>query len=173
MNFSGIITRNPQRVLEEFEQRGLDYIQVVDANDKLDKLNNIIDIAILCGGSKSDLPEQGPYFAQFVNTVDSFDTHPEVVNYYNKMDEVAKLNGTVSVISAGWGPGTFSLNRILLNAFLPGAKPYGFYGLTQPGGVSQGHSDAIRQIEGVLDARQYTHAIPETIERVRNGEIQI
>ncbi len=170
MELAGIITRDPQRVLAEFKKNGLDYTQIVDANNKHDVFNETVDAAILCGGSKNDLPEQGPYFAQFVNTVDSFDTHPDIYDYYNKMNEAAKLNGKVSVISAGWDPGTFSLNRILADAFLPGAKPYGFYGLTERGGVSQGHSDAIRQIPGVLDARQYTHAIPETIERVRNGE---
>ena len=174
MNLSGIVTRNPRRVSDELKQTGVDsYIQVVDARDKamlLKFFDGSINMAILCGGSKNDLPEQGPYFAQLCNTVDSFDTHDRIPEYLQQMDESATKSGNISVISAGWDPGLFSLERVLANAFMPGAKAYGFYGLTETGGVSQGHSDAIRQIQGVKDARQYTHAKPETIQRVRDGE---
>ncbi|MDD5189779.1 MAG: diaminopimelate dehydrogenase [Dehalococcoidales bacterium] len=125
-----------------------------------------IDVAILCGGSKEDTPVQGPAFAKLFNTVDSFDTHAEIPAYFQKMDAIAKERGNVSVISAGWDPGIFSLERVYGDAFLPGSKAYTFWGI----GVSQGHSDAARKVKGVLDARQYTIPINEAIQQVRAGK---
>ena len=157
---SGIITRRPERVREMVSG-----VKVVGFDEGLD-----IDVAILCGGSKTDLPEQGPIFASKYNTVDSFDNHGKIPEYFADINRVAKENHTVAVISAGWDPGTFSLERVLADAFLPGSNPSGFYGLSEKGGLSMGHSDAIRRITGVKDARQYTHAIHEAIERAKQGE---
>jgi diaminopimelate dehydrogenase len=125
-----------------------------------------IDVAILCGGSKEDTPIQGPIFAQKFNTVDSFDTHADIPRYFQQMDSIGKKNGHVSIISAGWDPGIFSLERVLGDAFLPDNKSYTFWGP----GVSQGHSDAARKVKGVIDARQYTLPINNAINAVRNGE---
>ena len=107
---------------------------------------------------------------KFVNTVDSFDNHSCIPQYFAKVDASAQEAGFVSVISTGWDPGVFSMERVLANSFLPGCRAYGFYGLGPKGGLSMGHSDALRTIPGVLDARQFTHAIPEALEKVRNGE---
>jgi len=125
-----------------------------------------IDVVILCGGSKEDTPIQGPEFAKHFSTVDSFDTHTEIPAYFQKMDAAARSYGNVSIISAGWDPGIFSLERILGDAFLPQSKHYTFWGK----GVSQGHSDAARKVGGVLDARQYTIPIEEAIRQVRGGQ---
>lgn len=125
-----------------------------------------IDVAILCGGSKEDMPVQGPVFARQFSTVDSFDTHADIPRYFKKMDAVAKKSGNVSIISAGWDPGVFSMERVLGDAFLPGGKGFTFWGP----GVSQGHSDAARKIKGVLDARQYTLPIKGALEKVRGGK---
>jgi len=125
-----------------------------------------IDVAILCGGSKADTPVQGPVFAGFFNTVDSFDTHADIPAYFTKMDKIAREKGNVSVISAGWDPGIFSLERVYGDAFLPGSRGYTFWGK----GVSQGHSDAARKVSGVLDARQYTVPIETAIAAVRSGK---
>ncbi len=163
MQLAGIMTRDPNRVKKEINN--ID-IYKIDDYEALKKT----DVAILCGGSKKDLPEQGPIFAKYINTVDSFDNHSEILNYFKVMDKTANESKHVSVISTGWDPGTFSLQRVLGNAFIPGAKTYGFYGLTEKGGLSMGHSDALRTIKGVKDARQYTHAIPEAIEKVRAGK---
>ena len=159
---AGIITRRPEQVMSEVAG-----IQVVSF-DKADDLNP--DVLILCGGSATDLPEQGPQFVKAFNTVDSFDTHAKLPDYFKKMDKTAKSNGNVAVIATGWDPGTFSLERVLADAFIPGVKPYGFYGLSEKGGLSMGHSDAIRRVTGVKDARQYTHAIPEAMNDVRSGK---
>lgn len=164
MTISCILSRSPERVKKEI---GNAY--PIFSSEDLDALKNA-DIAILCGGSKSDLPEQGPFFAQYIHTVDSYDNHSQAFEYFTSMDKAAKKASHLSCISIGWDPGTFSVQRVLINAFIPGAKTYGFYGISEKGGLSMGHSDAIRKIDGVLDARQYTHAIPESIERVRNGE---
>jgi diaminopimelate dehydrogenase len=124
-----------------------------------------IDVAILCGGSKEDVPVQGPLFARWYSTVDSFDTHASIPDYFSKMDAIAGECDHVAVISAGWDPGIFSLERVLGDAFLPGSKTYTFWGT----GVSQGHSDAARTVEGVIDARSYTHPIDSAIQQVRSG----
>ena len=125
-----------------------------------------IDVMILCGGSAKDLPEQTPDFAKHFNVIDSFDTHANIPAHFERVDEASKAGGKVAVISVGWDPGLFSLNRMYAGAILPEGKDYTFWGK----GVSQGHSDAIRRIEGVLDARQYTIPVPEALKAVRAGE---
>lgn len=161
----GIVSRSPERVAREV--RDLPVLPVADSERWLQELRP--DVAILCGGSKNDLPAQGPALAKLVNTVDSFDNHSRIPEYFKLMDEAASASGHVSVISTGWDPGIFSLERTLANAFIPGARAYGFYGLGEKGGLSMGHSDALRTIPGVKDARQFTHAVPEAIEAVRSG----
>ncbi|ATP40445.1 diaminopimelate dehydrogenase [Solibacillus sp. R5-41] len=126
----------------------------------------LIDVMILCGGSATDLPEQVPYFAQWFNTIDSFDTHAKIPEFFDSVNAVAEQNATVSVISVGWDPGLFSLNRLLGETVLPEGNTYTFWG----DGLSQGHSDAVRRIEGVINAVQYTLPIKEAVDRVRNGE---
>lgn len=125
-----------------------------------------IDVMILCGGSATDLPVQTPQFATLFNTVDSFDTHADIPMHFKRVDEAARSGGKIAVISAGWDPGLFSLARVYAGAVLPDGKDYTFWGR----GVSQGHSDAIRRIDGVLDARQYTVPVPEALQAVRSGE---
>lgn len=125
-----------------------------------------IDVMILCGGSATDLPEQGPYFAKMFNTVDSFDTHARIPEYFAIVDQAAAAAGTVSVISTGWDPGLFSLNRLLAQAILPEGKEYTFWGR----GVSQGHSDAIRRVNGVKNGVQYTIPVEEVVNQVRAGQ---
>ncbi len=134
--------------------------------DDAEKFQNDIDVMILCGGSATDLPEQGPHFAQWFNTIDSFDTHAKIPEFFEAVDAAAQQSGKVSVISVGWDPGLFSLNRVLGEAVLPVGTTYTFWG----DGLSQGHSDAVRRIEGVKNAVQYTLPIKDAVERVRNGE---
>ena len=124
-----------------------------------------IDVLILCGGSATDLPESTPMLAADFNVVDSFDTHARIPEHYDKVNSVALKTGHVALISSGWDPGLFSIARLYASSVLPEGKDYTFWG----SGVSQGHSDAIRRIEGVLDARQYTVPIPEALEAVRSG----
>ncbi len=166
MELAGVVSRSPERVRRELPGVEVLGVQDVAAWKKAFRP----DVAILCGGSKNDLPEQGPEFAAEVSTVDSFDNHSRIPEYFASMDRAAKASGHVSVISTGWDPGIFSLERVLGGAFIPGARAYGFYGLGEKGGLSMGHSDALRTIPGVKDARQFTHAAPEAIERVRRGE---
>ena len=125
-----------------------------------------IDVMILCGGSATDLPEQTPEYVKYFNVIDSFDTHAKIPEHFANVDAAAKGSGHVGIISVGWDPGMFSLNRLYANAILSEGSDYTFWGK----GVSQGHSDAIRRIDGVKDARQYTVPVPEALERVRNGE---
>lgn len=125
-----------------------------------------IDVMILCGGSATDLPQQTPEIAKMFNTVDSFDTHARIPEYFNKLDDVTKNSGTIGLISVGWDPGLFSLNRLLGQAVLPNGKDYTFWGK----GVSQGHSDAIRRVEGVKEGIQYTIPIESAINMVRIGK---
>ena len=125
-----------------------------------------IDVMILCGGSATDLPTQTPDMAKYFNVVDSFDTHAKIPQHFANVDDAAKEGGNVAVISVGWDPGMFSLNRLYSAVILPEGKDYTFWGK----GVSQGHSDAIRRIDGVLDAKQYTIPVPEALDRVRGGE---
>ncbi len=125
-----------------------------------------IDLMFMCGGSATDLPVQVPEIAAHFNTIDSFDTHAKIPEYFEAVDAVSKKAGTLSMISSGWDPGLFSLNRVLTAAVLPEGHTYTFWGK----GISQGHSDAIRRIEGVADAKQYTVPIPAALESVRRGE---
>ncbi len=125
-----------------------------------------IDVMILCGGSATDLPEMSPELAKYFHIVDSFDTHARIPQHFEAVDNAAKEGNKVAVIAAGWDPGLFSVNRLYGQAFLPQGKDYTFWGI----GVSQGHSDAIRRIPGVKDARQYTIPVPQAMDRVRCGE---
>jgi diaminopimelate dehydrogenase len=134
--------------------------------DEAENMKDEIDVMILCGGSAKDLPIQGPRFAKLFNTVDSFDTHAKVPEYFEKVDKAAKSAGKISIISTGWDPGLFSINRLMSEAVLPRGKTYTFWGK----GVSQGHSDAIRRIDGVKDAKQYTVPIEEAVNKVRSGQ---
>ncbi|MBR1440179.1 MAG: diaminopimelate dehydrogenase [Lachnospiraceae bacterium] len=132
----------------------------------LETMQDAIDVLIICGGSATDLPEMTPKYAALYNVIDSFDTHARIPEHFGNVDAAAKKAGKIGIISCGWDPGMFSLNRLYADSVLPGGKAYTFWGR----GVSQGHSDAIRRIEGVLDARQYTIPVPAAVERVRNGE---
>ncbi len=134
--------------------------------DTLLEKKDAIDVLILCGGSATDLPKQSPEFVQHFHIVDSFDNHSRIPDHFAACDESAKNTGHVALISAGWDPGMFSLQRLLGNCILPEGNDYTFWGR----GVSQGHSDAIRRIEGVLDARQYTIPVEDALRRVRAGE---
>ena len=141
---------------------GAKVINIAEIEDWKDK----IDVMILCGGSATDLPVQGPQYAKLFNTIDSFDTHAKVPEYFHNVDEEAKKGNNVSIISVGWDPGLFSLNRMYAESILPDGNTYTFWGK----GVSQGHSDAIRRIEGVKNAVQYTIPIDKAVESVRAGE---
>ena len=165
MEVVGIATRSVERVKKSVQD-----IPVVDINNPDEFMALKADVAILCGGSKNDLPQQGPELVKYLNTVDSFDNHSCIPQYHTAMDTAAKSAKHVAVISTGWDPGIFSLERTLANAFLPGARSYGFYGLSPAGGLSMGHSDALRTIKGVADARQFTHAVHEAIDQVRDGK---
>lgn len=125
-----------------------------------------VDVMILCGGSQMDLPEQGPYLAHFFHTVDSFDTHAKINEHFAALDQPARKSGHVALLSSGWDPGLFSLNRLFGETILPEGETYTFWGK----GVSQGHSDAVRRVPGVKKAVQYTVPSEEAMERVRNGE---
>ena len=134
--------------------------------DKALEMKDEIDVLIICGGSATDLPVQTPEFAKHFNVVDSFDTHARVPEHFENVDKSARDGGKIAVISAGWDPGMFSLNRLYAEAVLPDGKDYTFWGK----GVSQGHSDAIRRIDGVLDAKQYTIPVEASLEAVRAGK---
>ena len=125
-----------------------------------------IDVMILCGGSAKDLPEMTPAFARDFNVIDSFDTHANIPAHFAAVDAAASESGHIAIISAGWDPGLFSVNRLYGSAILPQGKDYTFWGK----GVSQGHSDAVRRLPGVADCRQYTIPVPEALDRVRSGE---
>ncbi len=134
--------------------------------DELPDLRDKLDVLVLCGGSATDLPKMTPEYAEMFNVVDSFDTHAKIPEHFKNVDSACKRGQKTAVISAGWDPGLFSLARLYSKSILPVGNDYTFWGR----GVSQGHSDAIRRIEGVVDARQYTVPVPEALEKVRNGE---
>jgi len=134
--------------------------------DEAESMANEIDVLIICGGSATDLPVQTPAFAKHFNVIDSFDNHANIPAHFAAVDAVAKESGKVAIISVGWDPGMFSINRLYANAILPDGSDYTFWGR----GVSQGHSDAVRRIEGVIDARQYTLPVAKAVESVRAGE---
>lgn len=160
MELYGVFSRrNPESV------KTLTGAKVYSIDDLVDHKDNV-DVLILCGGSAKDLPVQTPEFAKNFNVIDSFDTHAKIPEHFKNVDDAAKKSGKVAIISIGWDPGMFSLNRLYAEAILPSGENYTFWGK----GVSQGHSDAIRRIDGVIDARQYTIPIEDAIIRVRNGE---
>ena len=160
MELAGIFTRrNPNLINTVLPSSKVFHI------DDAFKMKNDIDVMILCGGSATDLPNQGPLLCSAFNTVDSFDTHTKIPEYFSSIDEISKKFNTLSLISCGWDPGLFSLNRCLFESVLPTGENYVFYGK----GLSQGHSDAIRRINGVKNAVQYTIPYEESIEAVRNG----
>ena len=134
--------------------------------DEASRLIGKVDVMILCGGSATDLPEQGPRFAERFITIDSYDTHAKIPEYFNKMNEISKKAGLISIISAGWDPGLFSMKRVLAQAVMPYGSGCTFWGR----GVSQGHSDAVRKIDGVETAVQYTIPIATAVEKARKGE---
>jgi len=161
MALVGVFSRRDKASLELFDAAA-DVYPYADITNFKDR----IDVLILCGGSRSDLPEQGPALAAHFNTVDSFDTHAKIPEYYAAVDAVAKPAGTTALISIGWDPGMFSLNRMLGEAILPDGASYTFWGK----GLSQGHSDAVRRVPGVQAGVQYTIPSESAIERVRQGE---
>ena len=160
MDFVAIFTRREPNTLNTNSDTPV--ISINEINEWKDK----VDVMIMCGGSATDLPEQVPMVAKVFNTVDSFDTHAKIPEYFQKVNDSAMLENHTSLISGGWDPGMFSLMRLYANSILSNGKTYTFWGK----GVSQGHSDAIRRIEGVKDARQYTIPIEEAMNKVRNGE---
>lgn len=161
MELVGVFTRrNPQTIKIQTSSAG------VYTMDEMKKFKDKIDVMILCGGSATDLPTQTPEIAKMFNVVDSFDTHAKVFEHYNAVDASAVEARKIAIISTGWDPGMFSLNRAIMEAILPNGKDYTFWGK----GVSQGHSDAIRRIQGVVDARQYTIPVESALEKVRNAE---
>ena len=134
--------------------------------DEVEAHKDEIDVLVICGGSATDLPKQTPEYAKYFNVIDSFDTHANIPQHFANVDKVAKENGHIALISAGWDPGMFSLNRLYANCILPEGNDYTFWGK----GVSQGHSDAIRRIKGVKNGKQYTIPVQSALDAVRNGE---
>lgn len=160
METVGVFTRRDPASVKT--ATGIPVYAWADAKNMQDK----IDVMILCGGSANDLPTQTAELAAYFNVVDSFDTHAKIPEHFAQVDTVSRANGKISVISVGWDPGLFSLNRLYGQAILPNGKDYTFWGK----GVSQGHSDAIRRIPGVKDGKQYTIPVESALEKVRNGE---
>ncbi len=160
MTLAAVFTRRPPETLKI----GTPDVPVCNACDVL-SYKDKIDVMILCGGSATDLPYQTPALAENFCVVDSFDTHAKIPEHFENVDRAAKKGGHTAMISVGWDPGMFSLNRLYTGAILPEGKDYTFWGK----GVSQGHSDAIRRIEGVVDAKQYTIPVEAALEAVRSG----
>ncbi len=161
MELTAVFTRrNPSDV--KILTEGVDVYSVNDAENFKEK----IDVMILCGGSATDLPEQTMKYVKMFNVIDSFDTHANIPEHFADVDASAKKSGKVGIISVGWDPGMFSLNRLYANSILTNGSDYTFWGK----GVSQGHSDAIRRVEGVIDGKQYTIPVESALEAVRNGE---
>jgi len=160
MELKAIFTRRAPESIHPITE-GVSVFRAEDAKLHRDE----IDVLILCGGSATDLPKQGPEYAAYFHTVDSFDTHAKIPEYFDAMDAALKASGHVGIISVGWDPGLFSVNRMMSGAILPDGEYYTFWGK----GVSQGHSDAIRRIEGVADAKQYTVPVDSAVEAARSG----
>lgn len=161
MELVGIFSRRePSTIKTQIKESKVYNIE--QAKDLVDD----IDVTILCGGSRSDIPSQGPLFASMFNTVDGFDTHAKIPEYFDVIDKTAKESGKTSIISSGWDPGMFSLNRLYAQAILPIGQTHTFWGK----GVSQGHSDAVRRVDGVKDAVQYTIPIDSAIDSIKRGE---
>ncbi len=167
------IAQNPDaELVGVFTRRAPDSVKAltgapVFAASELDARANDIDVLIICGGSATDLPEMTPALAKKINVVDSFDTHARIPEHFANVDAAARESGHVALISGGWDPGMFSLARLYGSVILPEGRDYTFWGR----GVSQGHSDAVRRIEGVADARQYTVPVPEALDAVRGGSM--
>ena len=167
------ISYNPDmELVAVFTRRDPKNIKLATPGVKAVKMSEVesyrdkIDVMILCGGSATDLPEQGPNLAKMFNTVDSYDTHARIPEYFDKVDAAAREGRKLSMISVGWDPGLFSINRLIMETILPKGNTYTFWGR----GVSQGHSDAVRRVPGVKDAVQYTIPIEDALSRVRKGE---
>lgn len=161
MQLVGVFTRrNPESITLQTEN-----VKVYSV-DEASNMVNEIDVMVLCGGSATDLPVQSPHFAKMFNIVDSYDNHSQIPKHFQAVDNAAKEGGKVAVISTGWDPGLFSLNRLFGNVFLPNGSDYTFWGK----GVSQGHSDAVRRIKGVLDAKQYTIPCEDAVEAACSGK---
>lgn len=160
MELKAVFTRREPKTVKILTEN----IPVCKADEVLNYRNEI-DVMVLCGGSATDLPVQTPKLAEYFNVIDSFDTHAKIPEHFKNVDTAAKKGGKTGIISVGWDPGMFSLNRMYANAILPNGNDYTFWGK----GVSQGHSDAIRRIDGVLDAKQYTIPVPNALEAVRSG----
>ncbi|MBM7712286.1 diaminopimelate dehydrogenase [Enterococcus xiangfangensis] len=165
------LKQNPDlELVGVFSRRNPETVQTEGAPvyelDELEAKKETIDVCILCGGSATDLPVQTPAITKNFNTIDSFDTHAKVPEHFANVDQAAKENQTVSIISTGWDPGLFSLNRLYAQSILPEGETYTFWGK----GVSQGHSDALRRIDGIADAIQYTIPKNDVIERLKAGE---
>jgi|SRR5690625_2975508 len=160
MELVGIFTRRPPNQIQPINPAAK-----VLAYDDLYTMKNKVDVLILCGGSREDLPVQGPELAAHFNTVDSFDTHARIPEYFEKMQQTALANDQVAVISVGWDPGLFSINRLIGEAVLPDGQTDTFWGK----GLSQGHSDAVRRVSGVKAAVQYTLPMEEAMDLVRSG----
>ncbi|MBE6565012.1 MAG: diaminopimelate dehydrogenase [Ruminococcaceae bacterium] len=161
MELCAVFTRRDPSSLK-LKTAGVPVVSAKEVSAWADRL----DVMILCGGSATDLPEQTPALAKYFNVIDSFDTHAKIPEHFENVDRAAVDAGKVAIISVGWDPGMFSLNRLYASALLPDGKDYTFWGK----GVSQGHSDAIRRVEGVLDARQYTIPVESALQAVRSGE---
>ena len=161
MELAAVFTRRDPATVKILTE-GVSVYHADEAKDHADE----VDVLILCGGSATDLPVQTPEYAKYFTVVDSYDNHSKIPEHYANVDAAAKPNGNVAVISAGWDPGMFSLNRVYANAVLPNGKDYTFWGK----GVSQGHSDAVRRVAGVKDCRQYTIPVTSALERIRGGE---
>ncbi len=167
------IKQNPDmELVAVFSRRNPETVSILTKEAKvchvseMEQWKDKIDVLILCGGSAKDLPEQTPEAVKLFNVVDSFDTHAKIPEHFKNVDNAAKVSGKTGIISVGWDPGMFSLIRMISEAVLPDGKDYTFWGK----GVSQGHSDAIRRIEGVKNAKQYTIPVEKALERVRSGE---
>ena len=161
MELVAVITRRAPDTLK-IATEGVGIYHIDDIKSLTDK----IDVLIICGGSATDLPVQTPEYVKYFNVIDSFDTHARIPEHFANVDKAAQESGKVAIISVGWDPGMFSLNRMYAEAILPEGEDYTFWGK----GVSQGHSDAIRRIEGVVDARQYTIPVEAALESVRKGD---
>ena len=161
MELAAVFTRRDPETVKVMT----DGVKVYKAEDAV-SMKDEIDVLILCGGSATDLPKQTPEYVKYFNVIDSFDTHAKIPEHFAAVDAAAKESGKIGIISVGWDPGMFSLNRLYANAILPDGKDYTFWGK----GVSQGHSDAIRRVEGVVDARQYTVPVESALEAVRSGK---
>ena len=160
MELVAVFTRRaPETVKINSDAKVVNVSEIENWKDK-------IDVLVLCGGSATDLPEQTPKYAKMFNVIDSFDTHAKIPEHFENVDKSAKENGNMSIISVGWDPGLFSLNRMYANAILPEGNDYTFWGK----GISQGHSDAIRRIEGVKNAKQYTIPVEKALAAVKNCE---